>query len=308
MNTGLILREASADYHGNDAVSSSKLSDMRIAGELCPLNYYLRHVAKTAEKKGVHFGFGIAAHLAILEGESAFDAGCVMEPPTYTNEKGEVKPWNNNANVCKAWYAGAAGRVVLDRKEADLIATLALAIKGNPEAHALTSGGDPEVTFRKEIAGMTLQCRADKWHPSGVESLGISTPAIVDLKTCNTIEQFEREFYFLRYNFRAEFYRLVVSEVLADMAEIPVAELSAPAFRFVVVEKSVPYRVRVYEPDAEALGAGRREVHADLLTLRECQASGKWPDGGAGGTKSIGLKTWQLAKSDAANEQAFAAA
>jgi hypothetical protein len=311
---GFFLNESSVDYHATDAVSSSKLADMRIAGELCPLNYYVRHVAKTVEaKKGAHFSLGIATHLAILEGEAAFDAGCVMEPPTYTNEKGEVKPWNNNANVCKAWYAGAAGRIVLDRKEAELIRNMAIAVAKHSEAFTLTHYGTPEVTFRKQIAGLTLQCRVDKWHPDGVKfgkdahAKDIDGPVVVDLKTCNTIEQFEREFYFLRYNFRAEFYRLVTAEVLAEMAGQSVESIPAPAFRFVVVEKSAPYRVRVYEPDAESLAAGRAEVHADLITLRSCQATGVWPSN-TSGTKSIGLKTWQLAKSDAANEQAFAAA
>lgn len=293
MNTGLILGEPASIYHGGDAISSSKLADMRIAGELCPLNFHVRHIAKTAPRKSAaHYDIGLAAHLAILEGAAAFDAGCVMEPPTYTNEKGEVKPWNNNANVCKAWYAGCAGRIVLSSDEAALILAMQQAVAANPDAHALTSQGSAEVTFRKVIAGLTLQCRVDKWHPAEGDGVG----KIVDLKTCNTIEQFEREFYFLRYNFRAEFYRLVVCEVLAEMAGLPVSEIIPPEFAFVVVEKSVPHRVKVYTPDDESLEAGRREVHADLVALRECMNSGKWPSG-TEGKHSIGLKTWQLAKS-----------
>jgi len=307
VKTGIIQAEPSVDYHGNGAVSSSTLADMRVAGVVCPLNYYVRHVAKTApRKKGAHFNIGIAAHLAILEGEAAFDAGCVMQPETYKNEKGEVKPWHNGSNACKAWAAGAAGRIILDREEADLILAMANAIKSNPDACALTIGGEAEVTFRKEIAGLVLQCRVDKWHPNGAPWHGLKHPLIVDLKTCNTLEQFEREFYFLRYNVRAEFYRLVTTEVLADLAGVPASELVPPTYAFVVVEKTVPHRVKVYTPDPESLEAGRRDVHADLLTLRECRASGKWPSG-TEGMHSIGLKTWQLAKSDAANDAAMAA-
>lgn len=293
MKTGLIIGEAASAYHDNDAISSSKLADMRIAGELCPLNFQVRHVTKTAPRKaGAHFDIGLATHLAILEGAAAFDAGCVMEPETYTNEKGETKPWNNNANVCKQWYAGCAGRIVLSKPEATLILAMQRAVANHPEAHALTSQGEAEVTFRKVIAGLTLQCRVDKWHPAAGGGVG----KIVDLKTCNTIEQFEREFYFLRYNFRAEFYRLVVSEVLAEIAGVPAAEIIAPEYAFVVVEKTVPHRVKVYTPDDESLEAGRKEVHADLVALRGCLATGKWPSG-TEGTHSIGLKTWQLAKS-----------
>lgn len=301
--TGLIIGESSSAYHSNDAVSSSKLADMRVAGVLCPLNYFVRHVAKTApRKKGAHFDIGLAAHMAILEGPLAFDAGCLLEPETYINDKGEVKPWNNNANVCKAWYAGAAGKIVLNKAEADLIFALQQAVASHPEAHALTSEGTAEVTFRKVIAGLTLQCRVDKWQPGHGKS-----GRIVDLKTCNTLEQFEREYYYLRYNVRAEFYRLVVSEVLAEMAGVPVAEMPPPDYAFVVVEKSVPHRVKVYTPDEESLNAGRMEVHADLVTLRDCILFGKWPSG-TEGMHSIGLKTWQLSKSLQSSEEAIEAA
>lgn len=318
MKTGLIYSEPSLDYHSTDAVSSSKLADMRVAGELCPRNYFLRHVAKTVEhKKGAHFNIGIASHLAILEGPAAFDAGCVMEPETYwstpeptkkdPNPAAVEKPWNNNATVCRQWYAGCAGKIVLDKSELKLIEAMRDAIAEHPIARQLTSEGDAEVTFRQVFGNLTLQCRVDKWHALGSPAVGpVGVPLVVDLKTCDTLEQFEREFYFLRYNFRAEFYRLVVSEVLAKAAGVPVADVVAPTYAFVVVEKSVPHRVKVYLPDAESLEAGRREVQADLMTLRACMKAGEWPAAPLR-VQSIGLKTWQIAKSDAANEAALAA-
>lgn len=301
--TGIIYGEKSEAYHSADAVSSSRLSDMRIAGALCPQNYFVRHVSKTApKKKGPHFDIGLAAHLAILEGPHAYTAGCALEPATYVNDKGDEKPWHNGANFCKAWHAEQAGKIVLSRDDAELIYLLQQAVANNPDAHALTSVGTAEVTFRKVIAGLTLQCRVDKWHPSAGPS-----GKIVDLKTCNTLEQFEREYYFMRYNVRAEFYRLVVSEVLAEMAGVPVSEIPPPDYQFVVVEKSVPYRSKVYTPDEDSLLAGRQEVHADLVTLRECTKTGIWPSG-TEGTHSIGLKTWQLSKSLESSAEALEAA
>ncbi len=301
--TGIIYGESSSVYHGSDSISSSKLADMRVGGFLCPLNFFVRHVSKTApRKKGAHFDIGLAAHLAILEGPHAYTEGCVLEPETYKNDKGEVKPWHNGAAACKAWRESVTGRIILSREDAELIFRLQQAVASNPDANALLSTGNAEVTFRKIIAGLTLQCRVDKWLPSHGPS-----GKIVDLKTCNTLEQFEREYYFMRYNVRAEFYRLVVSEVLAEMAGVPVAEIPPPDYQFVVVEKSVPHRVKVYTPDEDSLLAGRQEVHADLVTLRECTKTGIWPSG-TEGTHSIGLKTWQLSKSLESSAEALEAA
>lgn len=297
MNLGLIFGEPSDFYHATDAVSSSKLADIRIAGKICPANYYARHVAKTVErKKGDHFDFGIATHAMVLEGPIAYHTRTALQPTHYKNDKGEMKPWHNGADACKTWHAVQAetGKIVLSNKEAQLIIAMNGAIDGHEEARTLLKTGVAEVTFRKVIAGTVHQCRVDKWHANGV--LDRTGPIIVDLKTCASIERFEREFYALRYNVRSEYYRLVIREVLAEMGGIPVDEVGQPTYLFVVVEKSAPYRVKVFEPDEESLDAGRKEVHADLLTLRNCQQSGKWPTG-CEGIHSIGLNTWQLAKS-----------
>jgi hypothetical protein len=303
MKTGLIFNEPADKYHATEAVSSSRLADMRIAGALCPANYYALHVAKLAPKKdGAYFDIGTAAHLAILEGAHTYAARVVVQPEEYMSEKGEIKPWHGGANACKLWNSQHADFLILKKSEAEMIQRMEQAVLANPIAAQLASAGVAEVTFRVQIGGITLQCRADKWHPNGCA--GIEGPVMTDLKTCDTIERFEREFYFLRYNFRAEFYRLVGSQVLAEMAGVDVAEISPPTFRFVVVEKQFPHRVKVYEPDFDSLEAGRREVHADLKTLRECMASGVWPDNCAG-VHSIGLRSWQLAKSEETSSEAI---
>jgi hypothetical protein len=38
-----------------------------------------------------------------------FDQRYVVKPETYTNEDGEVKPWNGNSKTCKAWIADHDG-------------------------------------------------------------------------------------------------------------------------------------------------------------------------------------------------------
>lgn len=298
MRTGIILNEPIGDYHAGDAVSSSKLCDLRP----CARAYYEKHVAKTVPKKdGEHFDFGNAAHWLILEGAQALEERCVMQPETYMGPASDrkdapmvAKKWNWNANACKEWASKCGGKLILTRADLDLAHKLAAAVAGNPDAAALVTGGTPEVTFRKALACFTVQTRADYWHPNGVTlpSGRIEGPVVVDLKSTRTIEHFAADYWKLRYYYRAAFYREVVREVLADMAGEPSDSLPFARFIFVAVEKESPNRCEVFEPTAADLETGRNEMLADLLTLRACYQSGEWP-GARLGVLPIELKPWQ---------------
>jgi len=60
-----------------------------------------------------------------------------LQPRDYPTEKGDTKPWSNNANFCKAWNAAEekAGRIII--KEADLLEA-ELAIKRIVECDVVT--------------------------------------------------------------------------------------------------------------------------------------------------------------------------
>lgn len=46
-----------------------------------------------------------------------FESRYVVQPEKYENEKGENKPWNNNANVCKSWHEEQIGREIIASKQ-----------------------------------------------------------------------------------------------------------------------------------------------------------------------------------------------
>lgn len=304
MNTGIITGEPSSVYHSNDAVSSSKLADIRKNGKIRPINYYKRHVAKTVPKKDAsHFDFGTAFHVLNLEGRLAYESQVSVEPATYTNEKGQVKKWNGTASVCKEWKSKQDGKIIISSADAATIEEMTASIAAHQEANLLINSGDSEVTFRIEIGGIMLQVRLDKWHPNGV--CGSTRATIADLKSCSDLERFERDSFFMRYFMRAEFYRLVVRAVLAKIAGVPEEEIETPDYLFVAVEKSPPHLVQVYPIDEEAADVGRKEVHADLKTVRECLATGVWPTN-TNERKTLTLSSWQLAKSNDASDGALA--
>lgn len=56
---------------------------------------------------------------ALVLSPDQFDNRFAVYPETYTNEKQEVKPWNNNATVCKEWKAKNAGRMFIHGEKFD---------------------------------------------------------------------------------------------------------------------------------------------------------------------------------------------
>lgn len=303
---GPILHLPIDDYHASDYVSSSKLTDLAP----CPLYYKRKHIDKAIPRvESEAFAIGNAGHWLILEGSEAFRARTAIQPETYPAPESAKKdapivqkPWHNGATFCKEWNAAQVGKVILSKQDERLMLDMWAAVAANPDASALLTGGQAEVTFRKDLGVFGVQCRTDYWHANGVTipSIGrVDGPVVTDLKTCDTIERFKKDFFEMRYHFRAEFYRLVIREVLAEAGELALSEIPEPRFFFVAVEKSEPHRVEVFEPDAESLEVGKREVRAALLQLSQCYRSGEWP-GSKPGVQSIGLKSWQLRVSEEA--------
>lgn len=295
---GIIRGEDIGVYHANDAVSSTRLMDMRP----CAKYFFGRHVAKTIPApKNDAFDVGNAAHWLILEGKAALEKRTVLQPATYWPEDmdgpAKEKKWNWNANVCKAWREMHRGKVILTADDFTTIDRMAAAVGENPDAVALLTGGESEVTFRVQHPAFAVQCRADHFFdevPPGIHWAG---PLCVDLKTCDSIEQFRVHYFKHRYYYRAAFYRDVISDAIGLTAP--------PAFVFVVCEKSAPWRCEVFEPTEQDLELGRTEMLADLKTLRECLEKNEWP-GSKLGVQPIELTSWQRKFSSEAGAALYA--
>jgi hypothetical protein len=287
---GIIHGEPLEVYHAFDAVSSTRLMDMRP----CEKYYYLRHVAKTLPKESkTCFDLGNGAHWLILEGRKALEERTVLQPATYPAKGGETKPWHNGADHCKAWIKGwqGMGKIVLTAADFATIDRMAKAVEENPDAVALLTGGESEVTFRVQHPAFAVQCRADHWHATFIEG-----PLCVDLKTCESIEQFRAHYWKMRYFYRAAFYLDVISDCIGAVHR--------PAFAFVALEKNPPFRCEVFQPSEIDIDLGRAEVLADLKLLRNCFETGQWANSKLG-VQLIELTEWQRKNSAASSVALF---
>lgn len=117
-----------------------------------------------------------------------------VKPATYTDDKGAVKPWNGNANVCKDWLATHADFEIIDAaqdreiKRATPLAREAISVLC---AHYGVDAPSFQATLRGDVSGVLVQVRPDV----------MIGPAWVDVKYVNSdaFSRFDRTFVDSRY-------------------------------------------------------------------------------------------------------------
>lgn len=285
MSTGHILDESNADYHANDAVSHSKRETFRKRPALFKRTYIDKAVTRD---EADHFTFGSAFHCAILEPQKYGDL-YVAQPDDIKVRRG--KEWD-------AFKAAHDGREILRPADAALIDTLTAAVAGNPYAMDLISsaGAVCESTFRTGMTplGFAMQCRPDVYNPQGCEfSAGIAY--LADVKTVESFDRFEKQFYDFGYYRQSPFYRETIVRAAPSM---PVPQ----RFFYIVVEKGEPHGCTVLEVDGLAMAEGSKETDQDLAALARCYQSGEWPNLPAHGY--IGLPDWRVRQMDFEREGA----
>lgn len=165
-------------------------------------------------------------------------------------------------------------------------------------------------------------------HPAARWLLTEAANVVVDVKTCDDAspEAFARSIANWRYHVQHPFYIDGLRQALEQSAETPptgAAELSAywtdpetgllcrcrpdfwrgepKHFIFLAVEKSacvvngVAKGVAVYKLRDESVALGRDEYRANLRTVAECEASGKWP-GYSQKIEPIDLPAWVFSR------------
>lgn len=207
------------------------------------------------QEESPELAFGKCFHSLALEGREDF----VQIPATYTNEKGEEKPWNWNANVCKKWGEDQGVKIPLKEGEVTACRTMA-------EAVSREIGRDPgraELSLFAEKDGVPLKCRID-WLPDDGEEID-------DLKSGQSSEPaaFIRSAYTLGYHLQAAF--------TIDVARL--CGIDRKTFSLIAVESASPHavcRLNFSDEPLSFLRLGRVHYRAAFLKLKEAYASGRW--------------------------------
>lgn len=260
-------------YHNPDicegpSISSSGLRKLN-PDTGSPAHFYANWAGnpnRTEQEDKRHFIVGRALHHLVL-GEPFFAKLFCSQPEEYEDAKtGELKKWNNNANVCRAWHEARRkeGRLALSANEVEIIRQMAHSVGNNPLTKTGIFNGyiEHSIFWRDEETGIWL-----KWRP---DSIPTDSADFGDLKTAHSI--------FLKdivsairehgYYQQVALGRWACREVLgAEMGE----------FRYLFVEKKDPWCTVDIEVEQEDIVRGERMNRACLRIFAKCLKDNRWP-------------------------------
>ena len=263
---GIHLNIPADAYHSANGVSNSMLANMDPPARL-PV-----YLSKKREVTP-YMRLGTLIHHAILEPEKPMPR-ILVQPNTYPNDKGEVKPWHNGANYCKAWMQAAQeiDQDVLTRAQYDALRECVRALESDELVANSLATGEGEVSVFADLklpSGRTVtrRCRLD-WVRRG--------QCAYDIKKVSDGKADKWEFARLardrRYFVQAAYYMDAWNDACATEDKIG-------AFCFLVVEDVAPYLVQRYEIKRDSLEHLKaRDIYTrDLETYAQCVETGVWP-------------------------------
>jgi hypothetical protein len=273
MRLGILYDEPFPDYLTADAVSAHKLADVEPRPLIYKLKYVDRILSSALDTEALSFGRYF--HCLAAEGEGPANERFLILPPdapAYPSERSwKAKESSGDIEKAKKWWLAKkeeAGKRELVSSTDHLRAwTMVEAVRKHKEAAHLFDEGRPEVTLRKQMSAMAVQCRPD-WLVEKPKDGG--PPGYIDIKTVENLEIFDQQFESLRYYQSAALNRLLIGEFF----DIPARQVQ---MRFLVCEKQAPFECEVRVPDEESLAIGAVLVMRKLGTLKRCFETGHWP-------------------------------
>lgn len=275
MKPGLFPGISRADYEKIDAINISTL----INGVKSMA--HLKHAMEQPRESTDALRIGIAVHIAVFEPnrmESFFIA------PKRARRSNEDKLWWAEFEA----KAQAENGIVLTEDETIIVYAIRDALRANKTTRAMLDAkgvGEMAVVWQDEETGLLCKGMVDRF----CDFMG--WPLMPDLKTCQGAdkESFARDIAKYHYGTKAAWY-------LDGFSAIHKCERR---FVWIAAEKSAPYAVAIYEPDADTLVEGRKTYRRILTQYAECKKSGVWP-GFPEGIEPIRLPPWAFNKGDVA--------
>jgi hypothetical protein len=222
--------------------------------------------------------FGSAFHKYTLESETFYDEyviECELEPvpkvgllrdlgrPEFERQKTQraaIEVLNDATK--EEFQSRAAGKIILDRKDFELLMEMNASIYKNEQARDLIQDATIEQSYfwQDKDSGLWVKARPDIIHDN----------MIVDLKTCvsASTRAYQRAMIDGGYHLQAAIIREAVN-VLEGR--------DTPNAINICIEKNYPYCIGIKVISEEALEAGRTEFKAVLMQMAECFKTNEWP-------------------------------
>ena len=225
------------------------------------------------------FVVGRAAHDIVLLGDRFADAYHIL-PEGFSRAKTKAMA----DEIAQADQAIADGLTCLSQDDLAMVHAMAASLRSNKLATAILSNGLPEVTltWQDKDTGVWLRARPD--------FLPHKRKIVPDLKFMadGSPKAFARSIASNGYAMSAALYSDGIEAVYGERPD---------NWLHVVVEKSEPYVVSLYELPTEDIERGRFLNRKAIRLFADCLSSGRWP--GYSDTPSlVGLAQWSRKEID----------
>lgn len=222
----------------------------------------------------------------------AFPEKFTVKPETYTNEKGEKKPWNGNATKCKEWAELQIGKTLVSAED---YRESGFALK--------QTEFDPDIKRFIGFSARQVYCTAE-WHDVETD-LMIPLKVLIDLvpdgnhadyalclgdfKTARDakLRSWQRQVFDFGYHVQAALYLDVFNAATGS---------NRNDFRHIVQENVAPYQTAKRIIDREFIQLGRMSYQCALSAYAQCLKTDCWPDYDS---HTDGMNGWSFVKPEA---------
>ena len=261
------------------AVSSSDLRTCWLKSPAHMYSKWAENPNRIKKEATVQMQLGTAAHFMLL-GEDKFALKFIEQKETYRDKKtAEEKPWNNNADVCKAWNAEqkAKGLTIVKREQLDAIVGMAKSLALLPLVQQDIMRGEVE------CSGFVKDRETGLWIKVRPDVIPTLTGDFVDLKTTTDVTDVALMSTIRTYAYHQQ--GALIWEVVDQIGvDHPFAQ-----FFFIFVETAEPFCSRAFPLPQRALDDGRKQNRAMLRRIAECIEQKRWPGPGDDNLNELGL-------------------
>lgn len=201
-----------------------------------------------------------------------FEKRYSIKPPTYTDDKGKLKPFNMNATVCKDWAAEQAGREIVSLKEVAECDEAIARLRCDEVIASFVDASDKQVLvvaeWLDEETGLVvpIRCLLDLVPRNDTEF----AKSLADLKCVRSaaLIPFQRQCYQYGWHLQAAFdLDLYVAASGEDRCN----------WCFVIQESYEPWQPAKRLLSQDFVDIGRAEYKKHLSLYCACLKAGQWP-------------------------------
>ena len=234
---------------------------------LCPAKY---KAGGEEDVESTSLVFGSLLDCLLLT-PNQFPQRFAIQPETYTDEKGNVKPFTKQSNTCKKWISEQGYKTIITVDKLEEVGLAISRIKEDESIRSFIEQSNTQVyvsaTWKDETTGLEIPIKGliDLLPKEDSEF----SSCIADLKSTRDASpiKFNRDVFSFGYHIQAAFYYDLINAV----------QDSRDTFCFIVQENKRPFQSGKRILHVDFLEMGRNEYQAALSNYCKCLKSGFWP-------------------------------